>query len=400
MTKRLTGLNPLAYIGVEPLSPPQSMVVNRAPTTTDTNFNLGTIWLVANTEDIYMLTINTIQLGAIWTLLSAGATILSKLIADGGTFATPDPVTHAINTFGDGLNISVVGDDVHTTTTTLNLVITINGILFPDTTAGFGAGYIKMNNVVVFHDLGHQNHNIYVGALAGNSTIDTTATNYNAAFGYSALNALTTGSSNTAIGANTLFAITSGSNNIAIGASSGSTYLGGNSSNIVIGNSGVTGESNKLRIGTTGSGAGEVNEAFIAGIYNVTPGGTTFANVIIDENGQLGTGSGAGIVEWLVVSVDTTIVGNIGYIANNNMAPVVFTMPTTAPVGTIIRIVGLGTGLWEISLNDGQNIVASSEINVGTIVASTFEFDTIEMVCAVANTTFIVLSSSGNLDYT
>ena len=50
MSLRLSGLNPLAYMGVEPLTPP-ALVVQQTmtPTVNDfQNFNVGTFWLVLN----------------------------------------------------------------------------------------------------------------------------------------------------------------------------------------------------------------------------------------------------------------------------------------------------------------------------------------------------------------
>lgn len=56
---RRTGLCPLAYMGVEPISPPLLITDNRAPTSEDyKNFNVGTMWIDRNTapsEDIWML---------------------------------------------------------------------------------------------------------------------------------------------------------------------------------------------------------------------------------------------------------------------------------------------------------------------------------------------------------
>ena len=57
-------------------------------------------------------------------------------------------------------------------------------------------------------------------------------------------------------------------------------------------------ESNTIRIGTQGTGAGQQNFAFIAGIYGNSPSGAL--PVVINANGQLGTGSsgGTGVTSW------------------------------------------------------------------------------------------------------
>src|SRR5262249_60634834 len=75
---------------------------------------------------------------------------------------------------------------------------------------------------------------------------------------------------------------TTGSNNVALGVNSGVNLTTGNN-NIDIGNAGVAGESNRIRIGTKGT----QTVAFIAGIS-----GTTVSDgigVVVGTNGKLGT---------------------------------------------------------------------------------------------------------------
>lgn len=73
MSKRLTGLNPLAYIGVEPLTPPQMYIATRPPTVNDSrNFNLGDLWVDKENENLYVL-VSLSQGQAIW-ITSSGAT--------------------------------------------------------------------------------------------------------------------------------------------------------------------------------------------------------------------------------------------------------------------------------------------------------------------------------------
>jgi len=113
------------------------------------------------------------------------------------------------------------------------------------------------------------------GALQGNTTGLS-----NTANGSFALFSNTTGNSNTAIGANTL-QNTTGFSNIGIGQDGGLNLTTG-SNNICIGNSGVAGESSRIRIGSTQTAT------FVAGVNGVTTGGTG-TPVLIDANGQLGT---------------------------------------------------------------------------------------------------------------
>jgi hypothetical protein len=56
MSKRLTGLNPLSYMGVEPESPPNMYMSPNAPTPNDVqNFNLGDFWVDTTTQQLWVL---------------------------------------------------------------------------------------------------------------------------------------------------------------------------------------------------------------------------------------------------------------------------------------------------------------------------------------------------------
>ena len=113
-----------------------------------------------------------------------------------------------------------------------------------------------------------------------------------------ALSGNTTGSNNTAVGTRALVRNTAGNSNVAVGIQAGENIAGSNnvvlganagrnltnsSNNIDIGNAGVAGESNTIRIGTAGANTA----TFIAGISGTAiAGGVT---VMINSNGQLGT---------------------------------------------------------------------------------------------------------------
>jgi hypothetical protein len=106
--------------------------------------------------------------------------------------------------------------------------------------------------------------------------------NNNTAVGSDALFFNRHGSNNTALGQKALYKNTTGSNNIALGKFAGAHVTTG-INNIDVGNSGVGGESNTIRIGTTGT----QTNAYIAGVSGVTV--ADGVAVVIDANGQLGT---------------------------------------------------------------------------------------------------------------
>lgn len=92
---------------------------------------------------------------------------------------------------------------------------------------------------------------------------------------------------------------------------------------------------------------------------------------------------------------------NNAYILNN-AALVTLTIPDTAAVGDIVRVVGKGAGGWRISQNASENInfgVGTTTTGVGGYLASTARYDSVELVCTVANTTWTVISSVGNVTY-
>lgn len=112
----------------------------------------------------------------------------------------------------------------------------------------------------------------------------------NTSVGTNSMHSATTSSLNCAFGYTSLTNILGGGYNIAIGVASGSNYTGNESQNICIGNPGVTGESNALRIGIQGTGNQQQDKCFIAGIVSATI--SNAEPVVIDPaTGQLGVAS-------------------------------------------------------------------------------------------------------------
>jgi hypothetical protein len=147
---------------------------------------------------------------------------------------------------------------------------------------------------------GVRNTAVGVQALDYNTTgIDNTANGYqalqsnttgnaNTATGNSALYSNTTGTLNTATGRVALFHNTTGLENIALGIDAGSNLTTGNN-NIDIGNLGVAGESNTIRIGgDIGFGFGTQTATYIAGISGI---GVDGIPVFVTSSGQLGVSS-------------------------------------------------------------------------------------------------------------
>ncbi len=135
------------------------------------------------------------------------------------------------------------------------------------------------DNALLFNTVGFQNTAVGAWALPNNTT-----GNANVAIGSLAAHSNFTGGGNTVVGEQALFDNQSGNYNIALGFAAGTRTTGSN--NIVIGDIGVEGESNTIRIGGDGFGGGPQTAAFIAGISGTAVVGDA---VVVDGNGQLGT---------------------------------------------------------------------------------------------------------------
>lgn len=75
MVRRLTGFNPLSYLGVDPETPAPMIQDDRSPTTNDVNFVIGTFWVVKTVTPTYELWILMNLAGgtATWVQLYPGA---------------------------------------------------------------------------------------------------------------------------------------------------------------------------------------------------------------------------------------------------------------------------------------------------------------------------------------
>lgn len=115
--------------------------------------------------------------------------------------------------------------------------------------------------------------------------------------------------------------------------------------------------------------------------------------------------SGGGITwnEQTVVG-PTSMAVDHGYIANIASPSVVgFTLPLTSILGSIICVIGKGSGGWSIAQNAGQSIRevdSVTTVGVGGSVASSEARANLCMVCVTADTDWIIYSSSGNLIFT
>jgi len=114
--KRVTGAEPLSYMGVEATTPPQLIVQPRTPTSQQNNFNIGDLWVNSLTNEVWFLT-NLVGGVATWTEVTGGVLTVNadtgsatavndEMNVIGGnvvvTSATGDTVTVGLTQGGDG----------------------------------------------------------------------------------------------------------------------------------------------------------------------------------------------------------------------------------------------------------------------------------------------------------
>ncbi len=134
MSYRRSGINPLSYMGVEPLDLAADVAYPRPPTQNDINFNLSTRWLDTEEDEVWIL-VNLEDGIAKWILFASGTGNISKVTTDDALVVVPD-ANGNINVFGDhGINTTGSANPFPNTATVLiNNTITLGDL------ADVGAG--------------------------------------------------------------------------------------------------------------------------------------------------------------------------------------------------------------------------------------------------------------------
>jgi hypothetical protein len=247
-----------SYLGTKAPNPANVIPAKRDPTSDDVaGYVPGTLWI-----NIATIETNGEQQATWYKIAPSGSTV--TLTGDTG-----GPLESTSFTFTGTSGGSTVAFSGSTTTLSLQLSDSNSNTLLG---TGAGAAGPGSTNTGVGSNV--------LGSLSGSAG--------NSAFGTSALGALTGGNSNTGIGNSSLDALQTGTFNTALGASSGDLLSSAESSNIYIGYNtrGSAGVSNRCRIGNgTGTGNGQLNSTFIAGINGIN---VTGAQVLVSASDQLG----------------------------------------------------------------------------------------------------------------
>lgn len=330
-----------------------------------------------------------------WNIINAGTTV--DMAGSGSTLTQNFGISNLI-LGSDSPNITSGGSNVGLGQFAMNSITT--------GASNVGVGVEALSLI----DAGLQNVAVGTSALS----VATNAQN-NVAIGTQAMENATTIAAilNTALGHRSLQNMTTGARNICVGALSGQLLLTTESDNIYIGYnlSGLAGENNTIRIGTASQ-----TSCYITGIDGVNVG--SVAKVLTMASNQIGTATitagsgvtvtpgantitiactGGGIVWTEVTGTSQNAAVNNAYVANN-AALVTITLPATFAVGDIVRVAGLGAGLWRLAANTGDIInFGSSPTSAGGSLTAINRYDCVEVVGVAANSTWVVLSAVGNL---
>ncbi len=161
----------------------------------------------------------------------------------------------------------------------------------------------------------------------------------------------------------------------------------------------ITGDATSA--GSSFDGSANNTNALTLATVNSNVGSFTNASITINGKGLItAASSGTGGIAWTeVTGTSQSAAVNNGYILNN-AGLVTVTLPSTAAVGSIVRVAGKGAGGWKVAQNaSGVIHFDGTDTTTGTggSLASTVRYDAVEMVCIVANNEWVVISSVGNI---
>jgi hypothetical protein len=145
----------------------------------------------------------------------------------------------------------------------------------------------------------------------------------------------------------------------------------------------------------------------VANSYGLISAPTGTSGQVLTSNGASASPTfqapSGGLLPWTVVTGSTqAMVSNNAYISNDGTL-VTYTLPSSSNVGDVITVVGESNGLWKIAQNSGNVIRFGSESTTSGAtgyLASTLEYDCVQLVCISANAAWLVYGSVGNLTVT
>lgn len=168
-------------------------------------------------------------------------------------------------------------------------------------------------------------------------------------------------------------------------------------------------------------GVGDIPRSTVqSGNPNTVVSGSSFAaqlgDIYFDSTALIGytatTGGASGTAVWTADASSSSsfswnnttgttqaMAVNNGYVSNN-AALSTFTLPTTAAIGQRVGIQGSGAAGWLLAQNAGQTVhfgTSTTTAGAGGSLASTNQYDHVELICITANTTWAAYNVQGNL---
>lgn len=150
-----------------------------------------------------------------------------------------------------------------------------------------------------------------------------------------------------------------------------------------------------------------INQILYSSSANTVAGLSTANNSILQTNGSgvpsFATSLPSGTVFISTVdqtSASVTLAVNTQYITDNGASLVTYTLPTTCAIGSIFKIRGFSSGGWKVAQSSGQQIhVGSSASTSGATgsIASSNQYDCVDLTCVAANNTFVANAVQGAL---
>lgn len=137
------------------------------------------------------------------------------------------------------------------------------------------------------------------------------------------------------------------------------------------------------------------NGQVVIGSTGATPAAATLTAgtgiSITNGAGSITIASTGGVNSWAGVAGTTQAAAiNTGYVIQNASQTTV-TLPTTAALGSVVSVMGLGAGGWILAAGAGQTIqLGASATSTAGSLTSANQYDTVQVVCIVANTTWAV----------
>ncbi len=227
--------------------------------------------------------------------------------------------------------------------------------------------------------------------------------NNNTGFGYAVgksgatgAASITTGSGNTFLGARASGSDATCANSIAIGQDAVSTLATGATSGTF--GPGISFGSAAFPVGFRGDGTIIPCTTGANGFWKTKINGTFYyVPLVTDGASTMPSAGGTGITMNTASGTTQTAAVNNGYICTNASQCNV-TLPATAAVGDIVKVMSQGAGGIKVTANTSQTVkgLGDTTTSAGSVTPAA-QYDTITVICVVANTTWVIDTFTSSL---